>query len=212
MANEKKHTTQNSASSAAGSGGAHKTNDSSTAVSASSENTSAVEMVKDTAKDVLDKAKDSAGAAYGLVSEKAASAITEQKSNLSYGISGIADTIRQFGGTLRENGEQNAVSDIAVKYGDSLAGQVERVAEYFDEKELREIVRDVENFARRQPTIFVGAAFALGLLAARFLKSSSADSSGSTGAKVNRGGQQSGGKNKPNNQNNPGGQPALGAS
>lgn len=211
MANEKKQTTHNSVSSAAGTGGANKSSKTSTE-GASSENASAVEMVKSTAKDVLEKAKDSAGEAYGMVSEKAASAITEQKSNLSDGISGIADTIRQFGGSLRENGEQNPVTDIAAKYGDSLAEQVELVANYFDQKDLREIVRDVENFARRQPTVFVSAAFAIGLLTARFLKSSSAESSGGEGTKANRKRQQSSGKNKSDNQNNPGGQPALGAS
>jgi hypothetical protein len=35
------------------------------------------------------------------------------------------------------------------------------------------LVGDVENFARRQPALFIGGALALGILAARFLKSSS---------------------------------------
>jgi hypothetical protein len=34
------------------------------------------------------------------------------------------------------------------------------------------MVRNVEDFARRQPALFIGGAFMLGLLGARFLKSS----------------------------------------
>jgi hypothetical protein len=35
------------------------------------------------------------------------------------------------------------------------------------------VVRDAENYARREPLIFLGAAFAVGFIAARFLKASS---------------------------------------
>jgi hypothetical protein len=40
------------------------------------------------------------------------------------------------------------------------------------QKDVRELMSDVERFAQRQPTLFLGGAFALGLLGARFLKSS----------------------------------------
>lgn len=134
---------------------------------------SAVESVKSTAKDVLDKAKDSAGQVYELAADKAATKITEQKSHLSSGLSGVAGGIRQIGQDLRGNDEKNPFVDLTAKYGDSLAEQVERLSGYFEDKDLREIYRDVENFARRQPAVFIGAAFVVGVLAARFLKSGS---------------------------------------
>ena len=40
-------------------------------------------------------------------------------------------------------------------------------------KDLDEIMRDAESFARRQPAVFLGAAAIAGFLAVRFLKSSS---------------------------------------
>jgi hypothetical protein len=40
------------------------------------------------------------------------------------------------------------------------------------DRDVRELVQDAQQFARRQPAIFVGAAFAAGVLAARFMKSS----------------------------------------
>ena len=39
------------------------------------------------------------------------------------------------------------------------------------EKDVQAIVRDVERYAREQPALFLGGAFVLGLLGARFLKS-----------------------------------------
>ena len=52
------------------------------------------------------------------------------------------------------------------------ADGIEKVAEFFEDKQIGDVVRDVERFARKEPALFVGAAFALGLIGGRFLKSS----------------------------------------
>lgn len=124
-----------------------------------------------TTKDIYKQAKETAGQAFGKVSEKAATQIGEQKDTLARGLSGVADNIRQMGENLRGAEEKTPVADIAAKYGDSLAKQVEQVSTYLEQKDLRAVLRDVEGFARRNPAVFIGGAFALGLLAARFLKS-----------------------------------------
>lgn len=177
--NQENITAQNSESAA--SSGAQKT-------SAINEENSTVESVKSTAKEVLDKAKDSAGQVYGIAAETAASAVNEQKSHLSDGLSGVADSLRQIGQDLRETDEKNPFVDLTAKYGDVAAEQIEHLSGYFDEKDLREIYRDVETFARRQPGVFIGAAFVVGFLASRFLKSgagSSAKSRFGTGSSAN---------------------------
>ena len=46
------------------------------------------------------------------------------------------------------------------------------VADVVRERDMRELVGEVENFARRQPTLFFGGAMILGFAALRFLKSS----------------------------------------
>jgi ElaB/YqjD/DUF883 family membrane-anchored ribosome-binding protein len=134
---------------------------------------SAVETVKDTAKGVLDQAKETAGQAYGLATEKAATKLDEQKTTLAGGLTSVADSLKQVGGSLRESGEENPIAEFTAKYGDSLANQIEQIGSYFESKDVREMVRDIEGFARRNPAVFIGAAFGLGFLAARFLKSSS---------------------------------------
>lgn len=127
-------------------------------------------------KEFYDKAKQTAG----QVSEKAAEKIDEKKSVVTEGLSGVAESIRQVGENMRGNqSEENPIAQFTGKYGDALATQVENLSNYFDRKNVREIVRDVESFARRNPAVFIGGAFALGILAARFLKSSSPSISGS---------------------------------
>lgn len=123
-------------------------------------------------KEILKQAKETAGQAYGKVSEQASSQIITQKDNLARGLSSVADGIRQMGDNLRGSEQsQTPIAGLTAKYGDSLANQVEQVSNYLEKKDLRELVRDVEVFARRNPAIFIGGAFALGIAAARFLKS-----------------------------------------
>ncbi|MCY7344837.1 MAG: hypothetical protein LH614_01345 [Pyrinomonadaceae bacterium] len=128
------------------------------------------------AKETFDKVKESAGTmaneALGQAKEKASSVLDEQKTNLASGITSVADSIRQVGENLSHSDENNQIAALAGKYGESLAGQVEKFSSYIDDKELKELVRDVEQFAKRNPALFIGGAFALGILAARFLKSS----------------------------------------
>ncbi len=126
-------------------------------------------------QEFYDKAKQSAGQVTEKVTEKAADKLDEKKSVVTQGLADVADGIRQIGGNLRGavGDEENPVGQFTAKYSDALAGQVEQVSKYFERKDIREIVRDVEGFARRNPAIFIGGAFALGIVAARFLKSSS---------------------------------------
>jgi ElaB/YqjD/DUF883 family membrane-anchored ribosome-binding protein len=132
--------------------------------------------VTDTAKDTFNTVKESAGAvageAMGQVKDKAGSVLGEQKANLASGFTSVADSIRQVGENLGNSGENNQIAALAGKYGDSLAGQIEKLSSYIEDRELRELMRDVEQFARRNPALFIGGAFTLGILAARFLKSS----------------------------------------
>ena len=49
------------------------------------------------------------------------------------------------------------------------------MARYLRDADFRTIGRDVERLARERPAVVFGAAFAVGLLAARFLKSGSSE-------------------------------------
>ena len=57
-------------------------------------------------------------------------------------------------------------------YVDSAADQVERLAGALEERDILQLIDDAGRFARREPGLFLAAAFALGLVGTRFLRSS----------------------------------------
>lgn len=132
-----------------------------------------VESAKETAKGFYDQAKSTAGQAFGAATKRATEVLDEQKGTVASGLTTVADSIKQVGESLNATEENNKITETAAKYTNSLAERIENISGYFERKDVREMARDVENFARRYPAYFVGGAFALGFLAARFLKSSS---------------------------------------
>lgn len=142
------------------------------------------ENVAETAKGIVSQVKESGGRiaseAIGQVKDKAAVKIDEQKNSLAQNLDGVAQTIRHLGGNLKDTGIPVGVASTTVEYGDKLAKQVEQFSNYLEKHNVGEMMKDVENFARRNPAYFIGGAFLLGFLGARFLKSSSNRSASST--------------------------------
>jgi hypothetical protein len=100
--------------------------------------------------------------------DKMASTLDSQKNRAADGLGSFAQALRQTGDQMRGQSQGAPVE----QYVASAANQLERFSGYLRSTNTREIVRNVEDFARQQPALFVGGAFMLGLLGARFLKSS----------------------------------------
>jgi len=124
-----------------------------------------VQQVQDTAGRVASQAQDTVGNVVDQVKQTASSRLVDQKSRAAQSIAQMADTVHQVSGNL------DADSPIA-SYANNAAWQLQQVSNYLQEKDLRELVTEVEHFARRQPTLFLTGGFLLGVLGARFLKSS----------------------------------------
>ncbi|MDQ6788913.1 MAG: hypothetical protein M3033_19080 [Acidobacteriota bacterium] len=126
-------------------------------------------------KDVYNSAKESTGAvasqAYGLAAKKATSVIDEQKATLTQGLTSVADSIRQIGDNLRSTEEPTGVAKAAAEYTNTAAEKVEQISGYLEKQDLSGLVKDIKSFAQSNPALFLGGAFTLGILAARFLKS-----------------------------------------
>jgi hypothetical protein len=101
------------------------------------------------------------------VQERAGERLSTQKDRAAEGVTTVAHAVRQTAAQLRE-----AKREPFAKYVDSGAQQLERFSEFLRNKDAAELWRDAQAYARRRPAVFVGSAFAVGLLAARFLKSS----------------------------------------
>lgn len=131
---------------------------------------------KEAAKEVYSKAKGRAEKAveqvYEQVSDETSAKISDKKSQVAQGLSTVAENLRQADKNMQDAEEEIPIANVAGKYTDSLAGKIDQASDYIDKKDLGEMLGDAERFARRNPAIFIGGAFALGLLFARFLKSS----------------------------------------
>jgi hypothetical protein len=114
------------------------------------------------------------------IADKAFTAVDDQKAALTNGLTSVADSMRKLSGTLTE-AEPNTLTEYSARYAEAAAGKVEDVARYFETADLKTVASDVESYARRNPAVFVGSAFVLGLLAARFMKSSGGRSASAQG-------------------------------
>ena len=121
---------------------------------------------------LMQQVRTTANDAFDSAASKASKKLEEQKSNLSTGLTSVASGIRDLGNRLGDSGSDNHFARIASEASTTAAKKIERAADYFDQHDLNAVYHDVESFARRNPAVILGGAFALGFLAARFLKSS----------------------------------------
>ena len=127
----------------------------------------------DTGHGLVDQMRSSASDTFKTVKSNTTAKLEEQKSTLSTGLMTVADNIRQLGSNLSGAQANDPLTRIAADYSETAAQKLRTAAEYFNSHDVETMYRDVEGLARRNPAVFVGGAFAIGFLAARFLKSSS---------------------------------------
>ena len=110
----------------------------------------------------------------GKVKEQATAQLSSQKDRATDGLGSVAQAVRQTTQHLRDNQHETVA-----RYAEQTAEQIERFSQRLKDKDVGELMNDAQQLARRQPALFIGGAFALGLLGARFLKSSSPDGASS---------------------------------
>jgi hypothetical protein len=101
------------------------------------------------------------------VKERAAAQLTDQVSKATEGLGSVAQAVKGTTQQLRDNNQETAARIV-----EKTAEQIERFSNQLRQKDFAEIVRDAQQLARRQPALFIGGSFALGIVAARFFKSS----------------------------------------
>jgi hypothetical protein len=141
-----------------------------TGVSTSNQDTAALSLksnVIDGARELTDEMKHLAGDVASEAKKTAESGISAGKKRAADGLASVANAIRKTGEHLRAE-DQGAFTE----YFDSAARQVDVASEYLQRRTLGQVIGDVEQFAHREPALFLGGAFVAGLLGGRFLKSS----------------------------------------
>jgi hypothetical protein len=116
----------------------------------------------------LERTGEEVGQSAGHLAERATdlgfARADQGRQQVASGIDQVAGSIRRVSTDLE--GEQPAMANVA----QTAAEQAERLAGYLRETDARQMLHTVEDVARRQPILFLGGAFLLGLAASRFLK------------------------------------------
>jgi hypothetical protein len=127
-----------------------------------------MDQAKNSAEEVVNKAREKAGEAAGQAQQKAKSQLAQGKDRVADSMESVAQALRSSTHDLQDQQQAGFVGD----YMNRAADKVTEISEHLRQRDVSELIHETEDFARREPTIFLAGAFALGLIAARFLKSS----------------------------------------
>ncbi len=117
------------------------------------------------AKDNASQLGDAAMNMANNAKDKVEAAVSDQKSVGADYIQSIAQAAERAANEFDDELPQ------AAHYIRQASEQIQGFADTVRERDVRELVGEVQDFARRQPTLFFGGAVLLGFAALRFLKS-----------------------------------------
>lgn len=118
-----------------------------------------------TGDSLLQEAKQTVGHMAEGAKEQVVTRVESGKENVAEKIGNVAGALRAAGEPLADIGP---LPDLA----GAAADKIESIAEYVQSRTIGDLIQEATVFARREPAIFLGSAFGLGLLVGRFLKSS----------------------------------------
>ena len=124
---------------------------------------SVTEQAKEQAQEVTEKAKNQAR-------DQLRSQINERSTQIGDQAAMAAKAVRRGSEQLRSEGNERAADVI-----DAVADRGDRFGAYLRRADGDQILRDVEEFARKQPWLMVGGSAVAGFLASRFMKATSRD-------------------------------------
>jgi len=128
----------------------------------------AVDQLKSQAGDAAVQLKNQAGSTVERLRTQAGDQLDSQMSEAGVNLATVAEAVNTLSDQLRQGNQV-----VLASYADRVAGQVDQMATYLQQSDPAKVLHDIEDFARREPGLFLVGAFAMGLLGTRFLKSSS---------------------------------------
>jgi ElaB/YqjD/DUF883 family membrane-anchored ribosome-binding protein len=123
--------------------------------------------------DAKQKARQAAIDAQHKVTSELRTRVDSSRQRTADALGSVANALTQSVQQLRTE-NQAAPGDYVERAGN----QIRRASDYLRNTNADEIVRNTEDFARRQPAVFLGSAFLIGFFAARLVKSSQASQYG----------------------------------
>jgi hypothetical protein len=126
------------------------------------------EQAQDKAQEVAAQAREKAQEAMGETRSRVSEQVDQRSTQAGERVKSTASDLRSVGEELRKQGK-----DGPGRMADQAADRVERVAGYLTDADGDRMLRDLEDFGRRQPLALLAGGFLLGVAASRFLKASS---------------------------------------
>ena len=124
----------------------------------------AQQKAQEVASQAQDKAREAAGQARGRVRDQ----VDERSTQIGEQVASNAGDVRSIADELRKQGK-----DAPARYAEQAADRAERLGRYLEDSDGDRILRDVEDFGRRNPWAVVAGGLLLGFAASRVLKASS---------------------------------------
>jgi hypothetical protein len=123
----------------------------------------AKEALQDHAEQVTQKAKEVGGTVQDSVREQ----VDTRSTQAGEQVGSVGEAMRNMGDQLRSQG-----NDLPAQLAHQAADRAEQLGRYLRDADADQILRDAEDFGRRQPWVMAAAGLALGVAAARFIKAS----------------------------------------
>jgi hypothetical protein len=142
------------------------------AADSSRESPSAVDTIREQVGPLVDTMRERVGPIAGQVKDQASAVAQQQMTSAAEGLDSAAGAVNAVGDRLRENN----LGELS-QYTDMTADQIEKLANWLRTTTPEEIAHGIEDFAKKQPAVFVAGALALGLIGVRFLRSTSQEHS-----------------------------------
>jgi ElaB/YqjD/DUF883 family membrane-anchored ribosome-binding protein len=124
------------------------------------------DQAQQAAADVQEKAQEVGSQARSKLREQ----VDQRSTQAGLQAKGAAGDVRTVAQQLRSQGR-----DAPARFAEQAADRVERAGGWLEESDGERILRDVEDFGRRNPWAVVAGGLALGFVASRLLKASSRD-------------------------------------
>lgn len=131
------------------------------------------DAVKEKASEVVSTAQQTVSEKASQARQKGMSQLAQRKTQAADSLSDVSEAVSQVGGQLRQSNHESLA-----QYAEMATEQVDRFASYLRQRDVGEMLDQVQDFARRQPAVILGGAFVLGVIGARFFKSSAPQPSG----------------------------------
>jgi hypothetical protein len=123
---------------------------------------------KEAVQQVKDRVKEGATEAVDEVKHQARSAVHDQKEFAAERLSSVSEALHDSANRLREDEAVTFASLI-----EQAADRIDGFSQYIREQDITDMIDAAQNWARRNPALFLGGSFVLGLVIARLVKSTS---------------------------------------